>query len=398
MARQALSRSSSVALDIIRFAAAAVVLLSHFSHSNYETHSRDWTTAGNLAVSIFFVLSGFVIRFVSLSRESSFKEYAIDRSSRIYSVVAPALLLTFVLIALARAVNPTRYAMLADPGSHLSGLWIAVANLTFTSELWGYEIVPSGNGPFWSIAYEVIYYVLYGLIFYRVRLRWVWFALLLLLAGPTIAFNGLFWLLGCLTYDLFARYRDGERSVGISSLALCLLLAIFAVARHPIQHILRVTERDQRLAWSTQRVTSAFPAALHLTSSGVLPWLARLSISYILTSLFTAVFMLWLLLLLERHLPNAPARFAVSVRTVADSTFTLYLVHLPTLILIGTLIGHPVSSVGAKVAVPLSIVVLCLPLSRLFDVFKRQLRGALLARSKTRRIPDGSVANFRCSG
>jgi hypothetical protein len=53
----------------------------------------------------------------------------------------------------------------------------------------------------------------------------------------------------------------------------------------------------------------------------------------------------------------------------------------------GTLIGYPVSSVSAKVAVPLGIVVLCLSLSRLFDVFKRQLCGALLARSKTGRIP-----------
>ena len=50
--------------------------------------------AGNTAVCVFFVLSGFVMRYVTVTRVTTGRAYWIDRVSRMYSVVIPALLFT----------------------------------------------------------------------------------------------------------------------------------------------------------------------------------------------------------------------------------------------------------------------------------------------------------------
>lgn len=376
--KEILCSSSSVLLDAVRFGAAMAVLYSHFAHAGFASGLREATTAGNLAVAIFFVLSGFVIRFVSLSRETDLRRYAIDRASRIYSVVIPALLLSFLLTSLAHRIDATRYGALKVETSSLHAFWVTLTNLTFTSQLWGYEIAPPCNGPFWSIAYEAIYYVLYGLMFYRVRSRWLWFCLILLIAGPTIAFNGLFWLLGCVTYDLFAGLRNQKNAVRYVSLLVCAYAAALLLGRHPIATFLRETSRERRLTASTHFITGIFPDAARLSTSEGLPWLARCSTSFFFASVATALVMLLTLLFLDRSFPDVPAQLVKSVRVVADSTFTLYLVHLPMLVLMGTLIGHPVVSLWAKIAFPASVILLCILLSRSFDAFKFYIRKTLL--------------------
>ena len=96
VSRAKLSRGGSVLLDLLRFGAACTVLLSHFGHPGISVGFPDLTAAGHLAVAVFFVLSGFVIRYATSTREASAREYLIDRTSRIYSVVAPALALTVI--------------------------------------------------------------------------------------------------------------------------------------------------------------------------------------------------------------------------------------------------------------------------------------------------------------
>ena len=86
MSNGKLSRGGSILLDVLRFGAACTVLLSHFGLAGLSVGFPDYTVAGHLAVAVFFVLSGFVIRYVTLTREASAKEYLIDRASRIYSV------------------------------------------------------------------------------------------------------------------------------------------------------------------------------------------------------------------------------------------------------------------------------------------------------------------------
>ena len=52
---------------------------------------------------VFFVLSGFVIAYVSEQKEHTLREYSISRLARLWSVAVPALILTIALDQLGRA-------------------------------------------------------------------------------------------------------------------------------------------------------------------------------------------------------------------------------------------------------------------------------------------------------
>ena len=57
--KEILCSSSSVLLDAVRFGAAMAVLYSHFAHAGFASGLREATTAGNLAVAIFFCIVWF---------------------------------------------------------------------------------------------------------------------------------------------------------------------------------------------------------------------------------------------------------------------------------------------------------------------------------------------------
>jgi peptidoglycan/LPS O-acetylase OafA/YrhL len=91
-----LDRPTSLYVDIVRPAAAIVVLLSHVSF--LTAGQLDFvSSAGVQAVDVFFVLSGFVIAYVSATRERQAGIYFASRATRIYSVAVPAIVLTAAL-------------------------------------------------------------------------------------------------------------------------------------------------------------------------------------------------------------------------------------------------------------------------------------------------------------
>jgi peptidoglycan/LPS O-acetylase OafA/YrhL len=367
--RAPISPSCSILLDLVRFVAALIVLYAHFSSTAMTVGLPNGFAVGNLAVSVFFVLSGFVIRMVTVSGIATPKAYLTDRASRVYSGVLPCLLLTFVLAAAAAHINPHRYAQMVHPFSWAQIPVQFLANMTFTSQLWGYAISPPANGPFWSISFEVLYYAIYGLVFYSIKRRWFWVALLLLIAGPSMVLNAPFWLLGCLVYDVFARVKDDRRAPLYASIGLAALLAVLFAGRHPLIRLIDATSHTERAAWVTRLVP------MHaLLFRGQIPWFSRVSTSYVVSSVVMSAFILWALLLLTPFLPDAPERVVKAVRLVANSTFALYLLHVPLLVLISTAIGHAIRSRVVQLAVPSAIVIVCVLLSISFDQFRRWLR------------------------
>lgn len=80
-----MSASLSLYLDLIRFAAACAVLTSHLTILPFAEGLIWWRLApfGEVAVTVFFVLSGYVIAHVTQSRESSLQTYAVARIARL---------------------------------------------------------------------------------------------------------------------------------------------------------------------------------------------------------------------------------------------------------------------------------------------------------------------------
>lgn len=380
MDRKSLTPSGSAFLDVVRFATAMVVMSSHMGP--FSPRFVVMTQYGHLAVCVFFVLSGFVIRMVTRTRETGMGDFLIDRGSRIYSVVLPALVLTLLLDPVSFAGNPARYTELSGvtaihPGAALLEVF---TNLTFTAQTWGYETNPLSNSPFWSLSFECIYYVVFALI---VLGRKPWQRLLavaiLMLAGPSVAFLLPVWWLGVWMYDAYGKLAAQRRSLLVATGAVVLMLAALVVFRHGVMDFLQATDEVHRTAWLEGWLPAVWKARF-ADATGVVPWVSRATPSFYLFGAIVAVLMLWVLLCVDRWWPVLPGRVAHTLRWVANGTFGLYLFHLPVLILIACWAPQcqrylwPVA-----VGIPLLAIVA----SRWLDRFKLVIRhwGRVLVRS-----------------
>lgn len=140
-----MNKPTSFYLDLVRFLAAFAVFADH-SCGQPISGGFLWQLGpyGPEAVMVFFVLSGFVIAHVSVARETSFREYAVARAARIYSVALPALILTAVADFFGRSVNTSLYTTALH--YHSSGqVWHFLASTFFLNEIWGLHLNPGSN-------------------------------------------------------------------------------------------------------------------------------------------------------------------------------------------------------------------------------------------------------------
>src|SRR5215471_3078111 len=133
-ARSNMTREFSLYLDLVRFSAAFLVFVSH---SNFRELSERVIPAagfGHSAVIVFFVLSGFVIAYVTDTKEKLAQDYAASRLARIYSVALPALVLTILLDIFGERVSPRVY-----DGSTTHDWWLLrlISSALFLNESWG---------------------------------------------------------------------------------------------------------------------------------------------------------------------------------------------------------------------------------------------------------------------
>lgn len=185
----------SAYLDLMRFVAALAVLLGHMEQDGLSMAWMPLSRFSHEAVIIFFVLSGFIIYYSTTSRTTCWQQYAIARLSRIYSVALPAVL-TCMLLALWLAqqadFDVSRLSNYARPT-----VWDAVSSLLFLNQSWMNKAAVPLNNPYWSLCYEVLFYVLFGAYFFtRGRQRWLLVSIVALVAGPAVLMLLPIWLMG----------------------------------------------------------------------------------------------------------------------------------------------------------------------------------------------------------
>ena len=191
-----MNKPFSIYLDLVRFSAACLVYLWHSNQRMLVQELLPASKYGHSAVIVFFVLSGFVIAYVTDTKEKHWVDYSASRLSRVYSVVIPTLVLTLALDAIGRSLYPAIYAYPFDQFLVRGG-----ASLLMLNEIWLVSITSFSNVPYWSIAFESWYYVLFGVAMFAPR-RWRWPILLAcgLLVGPKILLLLPVWCTGVLLY------------------------------------------------------------------------------------------------------------------------------------------------------------------------------------------------------
>lgn len=206
-----ISPGLSLYLDLVRFMAAVAVVLYH----TWKVFDPATTIKfpGHEAVVVFFVLSGYVIAHAASRPGVTLAMYAQHRLARILPVAWLALLLALVLAA--------AFPMLGGKEALLAP---TLANMVFMAQAgWGWMEAPL-NPPFWSLNYEVWYYVIFAVWLFARRHRWLWLMLAALLAGPKILMLMPVWLMGVALYHRMPRLGRG------SALLLFAVTAIAAAA------------------------------------------------------------------------------------------------------------------------------------------------------------------------
>ena len=300
-----LTKPVSVYLDLVRFLAALSVLIGHGVQDGLYDGAYILTTLSHEAVMIFFVLSGLVIAETSLRKGRDAQAFIIARAARIYSVVIPAILLSFALYALAGGLGINAPGWAADPNFS----WLtALGSLFFLNESWGSGMILPWNSPYWSISYEVFYYVMFGcLAFGRGQWRWLSFLLVALLAGPRILALAPVWAMG-VWIALDPRLRLKSPLLG-----LALVVATWAA-----------------ILWMGAAVwDDALKTWLHATISG---WWRLVSSEKMLTDHLLGLLVMANFIGFHACAPwfaGLMARIERPVRVAAGSTFSLYLFHRP---------------------------------------------------------------------
>ena len=143
--REPISQESSVFLNLIRFVSCEFVVIGHFltryQPVTAETSLRLGRTLGGAAVLLFFFLSGLLIAYSLCNKignpEYRFRNYFVDRFSRIYSGLLPALLLGTLITVV---IYITNYAYFVD----LCSMQSTPSAFTFIMTLGMLESFPVG--------------------------------------------------------------------------------------------------------------------------------------------------------------------------------------------------------------------------------------------------------------
>jgi peptidoglycan/LPS O-acetylase OafA/YrhL len=315
--------TASVLLDLLRGLAALLVLLEHWRNLLFIDYPQltahklalilpyALSSAGHQAVVIFFVLSGYLISgsvFRMLARNQwSWRTYLTHRLVRLWVVLIPGLLLCALWDYLGLRLNLAPALYSGHVANHLTGSIlhtrtapIFFGNLFFVQSL----LVPifGSDSPLWSLANEFWYYLLFplGLVVLR-------------------------------------RQSSLPRRIGSS----VLFLAIAWFTRHGILQLFPVWLAGTVLAHRPpprlgvrSRIVAAIlycPLPFLFAKAHGLPGLLLDYLFGIATFLF-----LWVMLSATNR-AKQDTLFTRASRSLARSSYTLYVVHVPFVILLTSL-------------------------------------------------------------
>jgi peptidoglycan/LPS O-acetylase OafA/YrhL len=175
-------------LTSIRFLAAIAVVVSHYSELgllNLPSQIFDFVDGGRPAVSLFFVLSGFILTF-------TYRDQLAAKGARSFYQARFARIYPVVLLGLALCVPTTLYLLNSDDRSLLMQ-WYALKNPAYLSlaaslvcqllllNAWFpfAAVNQPWNGPSDSVSCEAFFYMMFPLMLRKMmsmRLAWLSFA------------------------------------------------------------------------------------------------------------------------------------------------------------------------------------------------------------------------------
>ncbi len=307
------------------------------------------------AVTVFFVLSGFVVAYAAAERDKSGFTFTVNRAARIASVALPAIALTLVIdiwFSQIGRLDAATEAQLTDIPR-----FVGIC-ATMSGFLWSWNDYCFSNGPYWSLAYEVWFYLAFGVAFFASTktLKILGTLTVLAIMGPKMIALMPCWLFGVFVYWLSRRRRLAPAPVG-----WLLLLAPLAIYIWLKQFDLNMT---MVLATATP-IEIATGYRFQASGGFAYDWLVAVLMAanvYGACCVFRG---------------GAPRPVKAITSYLAGITFSIYLYQSPLFILFGTLI--PPASQGWHRAITLMALTFCASamLARVTENKKDELRAAI---------------------
>lgn len=323
-----MNKLTSIYLDLIRFTAALVVVLSHaagFTSLKIPIISG----LGTEAVVVFFVLSGYVIAYVSSNKENNYIAFFKARAIRIYSVLVPAVLITLIFDHIGLKYNPSYYFSHSNFHYDYSIFTFIKLNF-FLGEGFNQHLVFGSSEPIWSIGFECIYYILFGsLLFCRKKpILILIFFIFIFISSPKVIIYFPLCLMGVVVYKI------SNVNFKYSHFLFIFTFPLFYLAiKLPLAHV----PMYKPFVWN-----------LYQFSSIVYFYLFSLVVSI---NIFTARAFFEF-----TGFKKILTSCEYYIRYLSGKTFTLYLMHLPVMMLICSLY-YPKTIISSLFVVVITIVI-----------------------------------------
>ncbi len=157
--------------DFLRFLAAVMVIFSHSFALSYGNGEKEWCslitreqlTFGRIAVIVFFIISGFLIA-QSFERSRSLIKYAKARVLRIMPALAGVIFFTVFIGLITTTLPLPEYLTNKDMYKYLKNISVILSTDKLPGVFDG-NIYPSAvNGSLWTLKFEVMCYVIIGIL------------------------------------------------------------------------------------------------------------------------------------------------------------------------------------------------------------------------------------------
>ncbi len=323
-----MNKSTSLYLDFLRVIAAFGVLLVHANLEWFSTGLFLRPELGHKLVMVFFVLSGYLIAFTVDKKNKGSKTYLIDRFSRLYSVVLPALIFTYLIDFLGQRINAAFYADKINFDHQ--GLRFLL-NFSYLQQVWTLCTKPSTNTPFWSISYEFWYYMMFWVLcYFRDIKRYIGVTIVALIVGLKIILLLPVWFFGVCAYKLSAK-------VVIKPNLAKTIFAITTLAIISLTFFKDIVFFENRFPYGKP--------PLFFSSQFLFDWAYGAIIALNIYSFNATSF-----------LTEIPPFFDKTIKYLSSITFSLYLFHIPMLYFAAATLPYNKSSYFQVIPILITIV------------------------------------------
>ena len=320
----------SIYLELLRIFAALFVFILHigteelggqlyFSGKGFINSIGLSNGSAHFFVIIFFVLSGFLISISANKPGLTFQSFITARLGRLYSVLLPALLFSFLVAFILIQFNFISEVLIQNYNDLIPRFLL---NITFLSQSWMLCSTPPLNNPFWSVDYEFMYYLMIGaFLFKKVAVRWILIILVILISGPKVLLLAPAWFIGNLLFKLQLR-----KLMPFNLSLIVFIMSIIFILLFIHNPLLLPLTKDigENTVWGIPILFSWNYQADFIFSIIVsLNIYSFFGISSRLLKVFSVSFTDMVLM---------------NVRTIGNCSYTLYLFHLPLLFLFASVL------------------------------------------------------------